>query len=583
VGGADSQPSITVAVERGNADSDSWHLSDLSLHGAFLHGGPLRQQGAQLQLALCVRDADVSLDIPTQARVTWLNDATHPTQPGRPAGMGVTFCDMEEDDLRLLSAYLNRRAADSLPGSVGMPSPARDTRSMSHGGGATSSPALPASLIGTQIGAYRILELVGSGGMADVFLAVHTQIGRHVALKKLNPTYTQDSGIVRRFFDEARVVNQIHHPNIIEITDFITHDDGYFYVMELLEGPTLEDILRGKGLLPVERVVRIALQLCEAIAAVHQAGVVHRDLKPANVMLIEHGDETDFVKLLDFGVAKLREPLSGQSLGLTVEGSALGTPGYMAPEQLLHNRVDERSDIYALGVILYRMITGRVPYVAENPLQLLVKQANEPPKRIKSQEAARVPRDLVDMTMRSLNRDPERRPQAVAQMVATLGSLQTFRDASGPHEQVPAEWVVRRPEKRWRWLVAGLGVAALIAVSGAWWFLRDDPPAADVVRTAEAPHGVTAGAAATGTNAVAGGAAVQAAGNAATGARSPQVDAAAAAPGSDRSPEQRPDANGHRTRKNRSRRTSKSVLARPRGGRASGRGEEGSFFDQFSD
>ena len=573
---------VKLAVERHDGDIDSWELADLSLKGAFLHSGPARPQGAELELALWLRDADVSLEIPTRARVEWLNDNAHPREPNRPTGMAVVFCGMEDGDLQLLRAYLNRHPG-SAPAQTGPPPPPSRTR-VSDTSSAGPVRIAADRLLGAQIGAYRIVELVGSGGMADVYLAVHTQIGRQVALKKLDPSYTQDANIVRRFFDEARVVNQIHHPNIIEITDFIVQDDGYYYVMELLDGPSLEDLFRKQGPLPVERLLPIAVQLCDAIAAVHQAGVVHRDLKPANVMLIQHGDENDFVKLLDFGIAKLREPVTGKSLGVTIEGTALGTPGYMAPEQLLSNQTDERSDVYALGVILYRMITGRMPHAAETAFQMLVKQANEPARRPTAREAARVPRGLVDVTMACLHQDPAKRPRSATDLAMALRSLQAPADGSGPHEISLDDLVDPGSNDGWRWFATGVGIAALIAALGAWWLLRadvrDSAPARAVdtaAATAEEPGTASA------SDTVAHRDSPDGARAAPTGADG--SDAAGAGPADDSDPGVEPedgsDESSPRARRQRNRRSKRSLF--DRAPRARDEAKNSSFFDQFSE
>jgi len=232
--------------------------------------------------------------------------------------------------------------------------------------------------VGVVLGDYRIHKLLGEGGMGRVYLAEHMLLGRRVALKKLRSEFGGNREAVRRFFSEARAVNRIAHENIIEITDFSDDEDGSYYIMELLEGDTLEQVQERDGVLPLMRVIPIAIQVASALKAVHRAGIVHRDLKPENIFLAQGKVGGDFVKLLDFGVAKLTAEDSTISVNSTQQGAILGTPEYMSPEQASGKDIDERSDIYSFGVILFEMVTGGRPFEADNFGEIVIKHVTYP-------------------------------------------------------------------------------------------------------------------------------------------------------------------------------------------------------------
>ncbi len=234
-------------------------------------------------------------------------------------------------------------------------------------------------LIGQSVGSYVITSLLGEGGMGKVYLARHSLIGRKAAVKILNPDIASDEESVSRFFTEARLVNDIRHPNIVEITDFGQFSSYYCIVMELLEGETLAARLQRSRTLDEATAVRIFRQVTSALGAAHEQGMVHRDVKPENIFLRNHPDYPDFVKVLDFGIAKL---LGGNSLvgHHTKTGTVIGTPAYMSPEQCLGEAsLDLRSDIYSLGVVLYEALTGRQPFVGDTLGRLIVCHVSEAP------------------------------------------------------------------------------------------------------------------------------------------------------------------------------------------------------------
>jgi serine/threonine protein kinase len=206
-------------------------------------------------------------------------------------------------------------------------------------------------LIGSMINNYELLDHIGQGGMGDVFLARHPQIGKQVAIKLLRQEYSKNAEATRRFFHEARVVSEINHPNVVDVLDFGETASGACYItMEYLEGESLTSYIKAQGPLPTELVGHIGLQLCAVLAAAHRKNIVHRDLKSDNIFLIERDSTDNFVKLFDFGIAKLLDEQS-----LTMDGMTMGTPTYMSPEQALGRDIDGRTDIYALGVLMYLM------------------------------------------------------------------------------------------------------------------------------------------------------------------------------------------------------------------------------------
>jgi len=234
-------------------------------------------------------------------------------------------------------------------------------------------------LIGQSVGSYVITSLLGEGGMGKVYLARHSLIGRKAAVKILNPEISSDEESVSRFFTEARLVNDIRHPNIVEITDFGQFSNYYCIVMELLEGETLAARLKRTRTLDEATAVRIFRQVSSALGAAHEQGMVHRDVKPENIFLRNHPDYPDFVKVLDFGIAKL---MGGNSAvgHHTKTGTVIGTPAYMSPEQCLGEAsLDLRSDIYSLGVVLYEALTGRQPFVGDTLGRLIVCHVSEMP------------------------------------------------------------------------------------------------------------------------------------------------------------------------------------------------------------
>ncbi len=225
-------------------------------------------------------------------------------------------------------------------------------------------------------GRYRVESVLGEGGMGVVYTARHTVIDKRIAMKVLRGEMAQDKENVDRFLLEARAASSIGNPHIIDISDFGTMPDGAtYFVMEHLDGRSLSALLRAEKPLSSQRLLRIGKQIAHAMAAAHSVGIVHRDMKPDNVMLIERGGEPDFVKILDFGIAKVGSSASK----ITRAGTVFGTPHYMSPEQAAGSAVDQRSDIYAVGIMLYEMASGRVPFDADNFMGILSQHMHKAP------------------------------------------------------------------------------------------------------------------------------------------------------------------------------------------------------------
>jgi eukaryotic-like serine/threonine-protein kinase len=268
--------------------------------------------------------------------------------------------------------------------------------------------------IGSEIdGRYRIIELIGEGGMGKVYMAEHVEIGKRVALKVLHPSYSRMPDLVERFRREARAASKIGHPNIVDVTDSgATEDGSVYFVMEYLEGVELGSIIEREGALDVARALRITGQICRALSAAHREGIIHRDLKPENIYLITRGGEADVVKVLDFGIAKTTEAEAARERRLTSPGMAMGTPEYMAPEQAAGRPADARTDIYSLGAIMYEMVTGVPPYQGDNFVEILTKKATldpPPPTLVRSE----LPQPVSELVMAAMSRDPGSRPQSM--------------------------------------------------------------------------------------------------------------------------------------------------------------------------
>lgn len=274
---------------------------------------------------------------------------------------------------------------------------------------------------GQSIGSYRILQKIGTGGMGAVFLAEHPLIGKKVALKVIHRELASNKEVVQRFFQEAKAVTKIGNEHIISIHDFgMTPEGDHFYIMEYLEGQTLAQVLAKDTVLGVMRALHIGAQVAAALAAAHAAGVIHRDLKPDNVMLTPRLGDQDFVVLLDFGLAKMFVG-GGQSAVKTAAGVLLGTPQYMSPEACeSRGNLDHRTDIYALGILLFQMMTGILPFDGETMGEVLVKQVTQlppPPRGFNGQ----IPPSVEQIVLRCLAKNPDQRfPTMVALREALL-------------------------------------------------------------------------------------------------------------------------------------------------------------------
>jgi serine/threonine protein kinase len=346
--------------------------------------------------------------------------------------------------------------------------------------------------IGREIGSYQIIELIGQGGMGKVFRAKHNSIGKEIAVKLLKSE--ADPDIVQRFFQEARAVNEIRHENVIDVLDFGKTPEGECYIlMEYLQGKPLTRTLDADAPLPAKRLCHIAMQICSALEAAHARGIIHRDLKSDNVFLITRGGKKDFVKVLDFGIAKLtNNPEAGAQ---TTTGMVLGTPLYMAPEQALGRPLDAAADIYALGVLLYQMATATPPFFDLNPVALATMHvtAKLPPP---SSRNAAIDRALEAVIVKCLEKDKRDRYTSMREVAHALGRVGGLEAAtylgeappdSGVRAVVPVEVAAsdKRPAPRARAsrstrsaLYTLLG--ALISATGLFvaWQLLERPAAA---------------------------------------------------------------------------------------------------------
>jgi eukaryotic-like serine/threonine-protein kinase len=305
-------------------------------------------------------------------------------------------------------------------------------------------------------GRYQIKRLCGEGGMGRVYEAEHIEIGKRVAIKVLHPAYSRTPDLVERFRREARAASRIEHPNVVNVTDFGTTADGsLFFVMEYIEGIELGLLIHREGPLAVLRALHIAEQMCEALQAAHDVGVIHRDLKPENILLLGLGggrpasasqsnpgidprEGSEFVKVLDFGIAKSAEveeyPKRGKRL--TRPGVAMGTPEYMAPEQAAGFSADPRTDIYAVGSIMYEMLSGKAPYEGDNVMEVLHKKANEAPQPLDELRPG-LTHEIVALVERAMARSPEERPRSMAELASEIRALENVLIMTPPPVLLP--------------------------------------------------------------------------------------------------------------------------------------------------
>ena len=319
---------------------------------------------------------------------------------------------------------------------------------------------------GESIHHYTIVSALGAGGMGEVYLADDRRLGRRVALKLLPQQFASDVDRVRRFEQEARAVSALNHPNILTLFELGRAGSEYFMATEFVEGRTLRAHLRERRRLPAGEAVGIAMQVASALAAAHASGIVHRDVKPENVMLRPDG----YVKVLDFGLARFDDRTSPDSEtaempdALTSAGVVLGTVDYLSPEQARGLRVDARTDIFSLGVVLYEMLTGARPFAGPTPSDVIAALLRSDPAPLRGL-APDVPREIETVVARALARDPERRYQSIRDFAADLaraGDDLSFRTR-----------LAARPRQR-RMLVAAASLAVALAAVGTTWSLWPD-------------------------------------------------------------------------------------------------------------
>ena len=266
---------------------------------------------------------------------------------------------------------------------------------------------------------YRIERLLGRGGMGVVYLAQHVVLEKRVAIKLLPTRLARTPELFERFLQEAKAASRIGHENVVDVIDFgATPDYAPFFVMEYLDGRDLADALRQDGPFPWERACAVGRQVCDGLEAAHAHKIAHRDLKPANVFLVERGGRPDLVKVLDFGVAKV---LDGAEERLTRAGTVLGTPAYMAPEQAREDAADHRVDVYALGCILYELLTGTIPFDAPTAMGIFSKHLFDPPEPLRVRAPARgIPAPVEEVVLRAMAKEPGERFPTMAEMSRAL-------------------------------------------------------------------------------------------------------------------------------------------------------------------
>jgi serine/threonine protein kinase len=385
----------------------------------------------------------------------------------------------------------------------------------SHPATSAPAPGTLGGLIGRVVaGRYRVLSKLGAGGMGTVFRAEQVSVKRQIALKVLDPTVIANPELLRRFQAEAEVVARLSHPHTVTLFDFGQDESGILFIaMELVAGTGLRDVIAREAPLPPFRAVDIAEQVASSLADAHAHGIVHRDLKPDNVILQERAGRKDFARVLDFGIAKLFD--EGQGTAMTRAGQLLGTPQYMAPEQIMGQPVDGRTDVYALGVMLYEMLAGRPPFEGQSLMELLAKHLHDPPPPIgRLRPGLSLPMPLERLLHACLAKDPAHRPPDMRTLDAELADLRSLLDP-GPrrasqavpqplftptptptplpnaHAHVPAPTPmpaappppVRKPAA-WPWVVVALVLAAGAATAIFFAIPRDgNPPAASTPST----------------------------------------------------------------------------------------------------
>ena len=326
-------------------------------------------------------------------------------------------------------------------------------------------PSLPP---GTELSGYVIESELGRGGFGRVYQARHPVIGKPAAIKVLYPEFSASHEHVQRFVNEARAVNEIGHPDILDVFAFGETDDGQaYFVMELIEAPTLQALLDERGTLSLTVAMPLLRRLADAVDAAHGSGIVHRDLKPSNVVVVTDPDGTLHPKLLDFGIAKLLGDADQDTSSLTGE-RIIGTPQYMAPEQARGEPVDGRTDVYAFGVLVYRVLTGRLPIEGKNAMDTLLRQTAElpaPPSSVHDD----VPAAVDGIVLAMLAKDADERPDRLGPVVERLAAVATRGAAPG---------------SRLGWPAIALGAAALAVVGVVW---STSSSSADTVQPRDPP------------------------------------------------------------------------------------------------
>lgn len=336
-------------------------------------------------------------------------------------------------------------------------------------------------LVGVTLdGRFRIVDVIGKGAMGKVYRAVQLPLNRAVALKVLDSRYGagRETSFKQRFLVEAALTAKLSHPNTVRVLDYGSTKDGLFYLaMEYLDGESLDKRL-ARGPLPWRRVLNIGQQVARALREAHELGVVHRDLKPGNIMLLDVDDDTDHVKVLDFGLVK--SFVEGQELegrAITQQGMLMGSPPYMAPEQGERNRADPRSDIYSLGVVLYEALTGRPPFTGNAPLEIILKHVHEPvPPLVTPKGLEPIPSAFEAVVMKCLAKSPMDRFQSMEEVLMAMQDV--VPAIPTPAAETPSVEVALPPKTSPVVLVLGFALAMAVGVGvTAFIMRRPSPPA----------------------------------------------------------------------------------------------------------